>query len=210
MDLSNTIRCYINFKEKIMSAFKLHTIASAPAASVPILEAALKGLGFIPNLFAHMATSPSALGAYSQLAELLKQSSLTPEEQQAVLLAVSVENSCEYCVAVHSFLARNLFKVADEKIRSLRDSQPMADAKLNALVEFARAIVVKRGWVSGSQELKDFFAAGYTQQNALDVVLAVSMKTLSNYANHLIDTPLDDAFAAEAWQTSDEYACCTY
>ncbi|MCK9199869.1 MAG: carboxymuconolactone decarboxylase family protein [Gallionella sp.] len=191
-----------------MNTFQLHTLESAPAGSRPILEAANKGLGFIPNLYAHLAEAPAALEAYKQLGALLEKSALTPEEQQVVLIAVSIENRCEYCVAAHSFLARNLVKVDGARIDALRGNNDLPDTKLDALAAFARAVVRERGWVQGSQELKDLFAAGYTPQNALEVVLGVSMKTLSNYANHLTDTPLDAAFTNEAWQAPDEYACC--
>jgi uncharacterized peroxidase-related enzyme len=202
-------RCLNPFQENIVTTFKLHTLDSAPAGSLPILDAANKGLGFIPNLYAHLAEAPSALSAYKQLGALLEQSSLTPAEQQVVLIAVSMENRCEYCVAAHSFLARNLVKVADPTIAALRGGNRLPDDRLNALAEFARAVVRERGWVQGGRELKDFFAAGYTQQNALEVLLGVAMKTLSNYTNHLTDTPLDAAFAGEAWQAPDEYACCS-
>jgi uncharacterized peroxidase-related enzyme len=191
-----------------MNPFKLHNLASAPAGSLPILEAANKGLGFIPNLYAHLAEAPAALEAYKQLGALLEKSSLTPTEQQVILIAVSVENGCEYCVAAHSFLARNMVKVPDNVIAALRGGQTLPDSKLNALVTFAQAVVRERGRVAHSQELKDFFAAGYTPQNALEVVLGVTMKTLSNYTNHLTDTPLDAAFANEAWQAPDDNACC--
>lgn len=191
-----------------MSTFKLHTIASAPVGAAPILEAANKGLGFIPNLYAHLAEAPTALQAYKQLGALLEQSSLTPTEQQVVLISVSIENRCEYCVAAHSFLARNMVKVPAEIISALRNIQPVPNSKLNALALFAKAVVRERGWVAGSQELKDFFAAGYTQQHALEVVLGVSMKTLSNYANHLMNTPLDIVFAGEEWESPSKAACC--
>lgn len=191
-----------------MNTFKLHDLASAPVGALPILEAANKGLGFIPNLYAHLAEAPNALSAYKQLGALLEQSTLTPEEQQIVLISTSIENRCEYCVAAHSFLARNLVKVDGARVDALRAQSCLQDQKLNALVAFTRAVVRERGWVVGSQELKDFFAAGYTQQNALEVLLGVAMKTLSNYTNHLTDTPLDAAFANEAWQAPDEYACC--
>ena len=190
-----------------MNTFKLHTLESAPAGALPILDAAQKGLGFIPNLYAHLATAPNALSAYKQLGALLEQSTLTPEEQQIVLISTSIENRCEYCVAAHSFLARNMVKVDSARIDALRSQSCLQDQKLNALVAFTRAVVRERGWVQGGQELHDFFAAGYTQQNALEVILGVAMKTLSNYTNHLADTPLDAAFASEAWQAQDEYAC---
>lgn len=191
-----------------MSTFKLHTLDTAPSGSLPILDTANKAMGFIPNLYAHLASSPAALQGYKQLGALFEQSGLTPKEQQVVLLTVSAENGCEYCVAAHSFIARNIIKVADDKIGALRNGQPTGDAKLDALVAFAQAVVRERGWVAESQELNNFFAAGYTTQHALDVILGVAMKTLSNYTNHLTDTPLDAAFAGEAWQAPDENACC--
>lgn len=185
-----------------MSTFKLYTADSAPAGSAPILDDAQKALGFIPNLYAHLAGSPAALQAYKQLGALFEQSAFTPEEQQVVLLAASAENRCAYCVAAHSFLARNLVKVAKETLSALRDGQPLPDPKLNALARFVVAVVRERGWVADSQALKDFFAAGYTPRHALEVILGVAMKTLSNYANHLTDTPLDAAFAGEVWEAS--------
>ena len=191
-----------------MSTFKLHTVASAPAGSIPILVAANKSLGFIPNLYAHLAESPATLQAYKQLGTLLEQSAFTPEEQQVILVAVSVENRCAYCVAAHSFIARNMVKIPADTITALRSGSALPNAKLNALATFTRAVVRERGWVADSHELKNFFAAGYTQQQVLEVVLGVSMKTLSNYINHLTDTPLDAAFANEAWMGPDDHACC--
>ena len=193
-----------------MSTFKLHTLASAPAGALPILEAANKGLGFIPNFYAQLAEAPPALQAYKQIGALLEQSSLPPEEQQVVLITVSVANHCEYCVAAHSFLARNMVKVPADVISALRDGLPLTNAKLNALALFTRAVVQKRGQLAGTQVLRQFFAAGYTPQHALEVVLGIAMKTLSNYANNLIDTPLDGAFAGEAWEATREEACCAH
>lgn len=193
-----------------MSTFKLHNVNTAPAGSLPILEGAQKTLGFIPNLYAHFAESPAALQAYKQLGALLEQSAFTPEEQQAVLIAVSVENRCAYCVAAHSFIARNMVKVPADTITALRNGQPLSNPKLNALVSLAKAVVHERGWVADSQELKNFFAAGYTSQHALEVVLGVTMKTLSNYTNHLTGTPLDAAFSSEAWEAPCKTACCKH
>lgn len=183
-----------------MNKFKLHTLDSAPEGSAPILDEASRSLGFIPNLYAHLSESPAALKAYKQLGALLEQSAFTPQEQQVILIAVSVENGCEYCVAAHSFIARNMVEVANETISALRNKHPLPNPKLNALVSFVTAVVRERGWVADSQVLKEFFAAGYTQQHALEVVLGVAMKTLSNYANHLTGTPLDAAFSDEAWK----------
>lgn len=55
-----------------------------------------------------------------------------------------------------------------------------------------------RGWPA-SDDVDQFLAAGYTRENILEVVLVVALKTLSNYINHLADTPLDQQFEAFAW-----------
>ena len=54
-----------------------------------------------------------------------------------------------------------------------------------------------RGQV-GDDDLKAFFAAGYSQQAALEVVLGVSLATLCNYANNLAQTPINPELQAFA------------
>lgn len=182
-----------------MTTFRFHDLDSAPAASRPLLEGALKSFGFVPGLLAGMAESPAALAAYTDLSAGFGRSGLTPVEQQVVLLAVSVENACEFCVAAHSFVARNAVKVPPAVIDALRAGGGLPDPRLDDLATFARRLVRARGR-AGDADLRAFLAAGYTPAQALDVVLGVAMKTLSNYANHLLKTPVDAAFAAERWE----------
>lgn len=83
-------------------------------------------------------------------------------------------------------------------VEAIRNRQPVPDARLEALAEFTRQIVRERGWVSGTPTER-FLAAGFSTQQALEVVLGVSLKTLSNYANHLVETPVNAEFASETW-----------
>lgn len=182
----------------MMSQFTLHTLESAPEQTKAMLQGSLDTFGFIPNLYANLAESPQALLAYPQITELFNQSSLNPIEQQVVLLTASVENQCEFCVAAHSVIAKNMVKVPADVVESIRNGQPIADKKLNALAVFTQLAVSQRGWVNG-EPTDAFIAAGYSQQAALDVILGVTLKTLSTYANHLTGTKINDAFASEAW-----------
>ena len=75
-----------------MSIFITHTVESAPEGSKTILKDAQKNLGFVPNLYANLAESPTALQAYTSLAGIFEKSSLSPAEQQVVALTVSVLN----------------------------------------------------------------------------------------------------------------------
>lgn len=179
-----------------MSHFPLHSVDSAPADSQAVLTAATAKYGFTPNLLALLANAPAALKAYISLSTTLATSSLSEAEQQVVLLTVSVENRCSYCVAAHSVIAGSSLDAAS--IEALRQGGGLADPRLNALARYTRAVVRERGWVSAEQ-LSAFEAAGFERSQALDVLVGVATKTLSNYANHLAEPPLDAAFEKARW-----------
>lgn len=177
--------------------YKVHTIDNAPEAAKEILAAAHKAYGFLPNLLAVMAEAPALLKSYVTLSRIFEESSLSAAERQTVLLTTSAENGCEYCVAAHSVIA-GMQKVPAATVQAIRDGRPIADRKLEALRRFTAAVVKSRGWPTES-DTRAFADAGYGQKQALEVVLGVGIKTLSNYANHLADTPLDGAFASAQW-----------
>lgn len=182
-----------------MSQFKIHTILTAPVSAQPLLEGALKKYGFVPNLQGGLAEVPAALQAYIELTALFDQTSLSPTERQVVLLAVSAENHCSYCVAAHSMIAKKMIKVDPAIVNAIRNLQPLPDPKLDALTNFTRNVVKNRGVVC-PQVFNEFITAGYSRAQALEVVLGVTLKTLSNYSNHIIETSLDTVFQAEAWE----------
>jgi len=90
--------------------------------------------------------------------------------------------------------------VPEDVVTALRAGKEPADAKLAALAAFTLAVVKDRGWVADSPALARLLAAGYSKEQALEVVLGVVQKTLSNYANHLLKTPLNSQFESERWQ----------
>ena len=183
-----------------MTDFTLYTPDDAPGQSGDLLADVQQKMGFLPNLYGMMAESDATLEAYLTLSKLVSKTSLSPAEQQLVLLAASVENGCTYCVAAHSSGAR-MAKLDKPVIEALRTGQPIEDARLQALRAFTEAVVVRRGHVKA--EVDAFLAAGYSKQNVLEILLCVAMKTLSNYTNHLVDTPLDDVLARMAWSGKD-------
>lgn len=184
-----------------MPGFTFHSPTTAPEGSRPALAKATATLGFTPSLYAGLAESPTALAIYLQGADAFGKSALTAIEQQVVMLAVSVENRCEFCVAAHSTIARSMVRVPSEIVDALRDRRTLPDGKLQALAVFTRAIVAQRGWVS-DDEVERFLAAGYTRAQVLDVIAGVSVKTLANYANHVLHTPVDAAFSPESWRAA--------
>ncbi len=188
-----------------MSNFTFHSVESAPPVSRPLLQGAKDQLGFVPSLYAGLAESPAALAGYFDLSDRFAKSSLSPTEQQVVALAVSVANGCRFCVAAHSTIARHMVKVDGAVVDALRQRRPIADARLQALRRFAESVVREQGRVLGPT-LDGFLAAGFDRQQVLDVLLGVAMKTLSNYSNHVLQTPVDEAFEAERWEPLAEAA----
>lgn len=184
-----------------MHDFKIHTLESAPKGSSKTLAEAQKKYGFIPNLLGVLADSPAALKGYLSLGALFEQSSLSAVEQQVVFLRVSLENRCGYCVAAHSTIAK-MQAVPAEVIEALREGRRIAEPRLQALSEFTRKVVQQRGWVS-KEEIEGFLSAGFSRAQVFEVILGVAMKTLSNYANHVAETPLDLPFRPAAWAAQD-------
>ena len=176
----------------------LHAAHAEPPARTR-LDEARTGLGFVPNMYAVMANSPGLLDTYVHgYGRFREGSGFTPAEQEVVLLAISRENGCTYCVAAHSFLADKMSGVLAEVTDAIRDGTPIPDARLTALHDFTRTLVATRGLPSRA-EVERFLAAGYTERQILEIVLAIAVKTLSNYANHLFHTPVDSVFAARVW-----------
>lgn len=180
-----------------MSQFKLHDARTAPDNAGAKLAEIEKAWKFVPNLHRVLAESPETLEGYDTLFGLVGKSTLTPVEQQVVFLAVSYENECEYCMAGHSVLA-SMAKMPAGEIAALRANEALADARLEALHVFARAVVRERGKV-GEAAVAAFLAAGFTRRNVLEVVLVVATKTISNYVNHIADTPNDAFMKDTAW-----------
>ncbi|KMT64063.1 carboxymuconolactone decarboxylase family protein [Catenovulum maritimum] len=180
-----------------MNEFKFHTVETAPEASKPMLEGAIKQMGCVPGLYAVMAASPETLKAYQELHKLFTETSFNKEELTLVWQTINVEHECTYCVPAHTAIA-NLMEVDPALTEALRNQQAMPTAKLQALHDFTLAVVRERGNVPEAQ-LDAFFAAGYGQQQVMEVILGVSQKVISNYVNHLAKTPVDPMFEQFAW-----------
>lgn len=179
-----------------MTAFTIHTPDTAPSKAGQMLAEKQRQMGFLPNLYAIFADSEPVLEGYLTLSDLVTKTSFTPAEQQLILLTVSVENGCRYCVAAHSSGAR-MAGLDKSVIEALRTGTEISDQRLEVLRSFVEAIVRNRGHAKA--EMEAFLAAGFDRRQALEAVMCVAMKTFSNYANHLIDTPLDGMLRKTAW-----------
>lgn len=182
------------------------TIDSAPDGARQILEGARTRMGMVPNMYGRMANLAGLLTTYAHGYEAFRvQGGFTPPEQEVVLLVISRENGCEYCVGAHSMIADKMSKVPPQALEAIRTGKAIADPKLAALAAFTQAMVEKRGNPAPA-DAAAFLKAGFTEHHILAIILAISVKTISNYANHVFHTPLDAPFADYAWTADAEAA----
>lgn len=177
-----------------------HTIDSAEGKAKTLLSEAKAKAGFVPNMYAGMANSPGLLETYlSGYQRFRDESGFTPVEQEVVLLTISRFHACTYCMAAHSMIAEKMSKVPADILAALRDGKPLTDPRLEALSKFTTIMLDQRGNPT-TEQFQDFIAAGYRDRDVLEIILAIAVKTISNYSNHVLHTRVDGPFQAYAWQ----------
>jgi len=164
-------------------------IEDAPEASRPTLRSVEKQLGQVPNMFRLVATSPAALDAYVGLSGALGKGKLSAATRERIALAVAQANSCDYCLAAHSFIGKNLAKLSDEEISASRNGTS-SDTKAAAAVRLAKRLAEARGAVDKA-DLDAVRAAGYDDAEIVEIIAHVALNTLTNYVNVALGTELD-------------------
>ena len=168
----------------------LPSIEAAPAAAQPLLEAAKKQLGSVPNLFRVIANSPAGLEGYLGLnGALAKGSAGRQDAASASRIAVAEINGCGYCLSAHTYLGKNFAKLDDAEITANR-SGTSNDPKADAAVRFAASVVRERGHVSDA-DIAAVRAAGFDDAQIVEIVLHVALNTLTNYVNEVARTAID-------------------
>lgn len=159
-------------------------------------------MGFIPNMYHGMAGNTSLIDGYTSVYNSFRENSgFSPVEQEVILLSVSYVNYCEYCMAAHSFIGDKMTKVPTEITNALREGATLPEAKLNALSHLTKIMTENRGRVS-QEQVEEFFNAGYDESHLLGIITGISVKTMSNYSNHITQPDLDAIFTGRIWKNS--------
>jgi alkylhydroperoxidase family enzyme len=178
--------------------FTIYTKQNAPQESAQLVARSIKAYGFLPNLHGVMAQAPATYKAYLDTFDIFaNETTLTALEQQVVMQTSNYENNCHYCMPGHSMLMKLAGMPADV-IEALREGTPIADARLEALRAYTRQLIEQRGHVTDAQ-LQALFDAGYTKRQALEVLVGLAAKLLSNFTNAIAMTEIDAPVKAFAW-----------
>jgi uncharacterized peroxidase-related enzyme len=175
-----------------MANFNVPTKAEVSANNQEIFDNLNKGLGMVPNLYAVMAHSETALGNY--LAFQNAKTSFSNKEKQAVNLVVSQVNGCVYCQSAHTLLA-TMNGLTTEQTIEIRKGVVNFDNKLNSLIALAKEITEKRGAASEAN-VNNFLNAGYTKGQVVELVMLVAEKSAMNYLDAITKVDIDFPVAA--------------
>jgi len=172
-----------------MSRITIPTVDQSPTASKPLLDAVHKQLGVVPNLMKLIGNSPAALEGYLALNGALAKGVLDAKLRERIALAIAEFNGCEYCLAAHTYIGRNMAKLDDAEIAAARHGHSR-DLKADAAVRFARRVAQAHGAVADA-DLAGLRAAGYDEASTIEIVLNVALNVLTNYVNNVALTDVD-------------------
>ena len=88
----------------------------------------------IPNFWKYIANNPETLErTWKNTKEIMKNGALDSKTKELIYIAVSITNSCEYCIRSHSFAAKKK-GATDQMLKEMIDVVGIANQN-NKLVE---------------------------------------------------------------------------
>jgi len=153
-----------------------------------LLDSVKSKYGAVPNLLATVAHAPSVLKGYLQFSQALSGGVLNDETREAIALTLARINECDYCESAHAFASSGL-NVSASEIRRRLDGHS-ADARIQAILIFTRAVVDKQGQVS-DQDLVELRAVGISDTELAEIIGIIVANIFTNYFNHVAETEND-------------------
>lgn len=172
-----------------MSRIAIPAADATPSASRPLLEAVHQQLGVVPNLMKMVGNSPAALEGYLSFNGAVAKGVLDLQTRERIALATAEFNRCDYCLAAHTYLGKNLAKLSEDEMAAARDYRA-ADAKSQAALHFAQRVALQRGLVQDA-DLAAVRAAGFDDAGIVEIVANVALNVLTNYLNNVAATDID-------------------
>ncbi|MFB9078603.1 carboxymuconolactone decarboxylase family protein [Flavobacterium procerum] len=146
-------------------------------------------LGIVPNMMRTMGNSPAVLEGYLNLSGALSHGKLSAKTGELIALAVSESNSCDYCLAAHTFIGEKLVK-ADPAVLEAARKGNSADAKTEAILQFAKTLISKGGLVN-DEDVNKAKNAGVSDAEIAETIAHVALNVLTNYFNNVANTEID-------------------
>ncbi|MEM7627676.1 MAG: carboxymuconolactone decarboxylase family protein [Planctomycetota bacterium] len=161
---------------------------SPSEAVAPMFEGLTSKLGRVPNIYATLANAPAVLKGTLAASGTLGETSLPADVREQIALTVGGANRCNYCAAAHTAIGK-MNGLSDEDTQAALAGSA-SDAKTQAALTFARNILDREGFVTDEQ-IAAVKAAGYGDQQVIEIVAVVVFNIFTNYLNHVTDPVVD-------------------
>jgi len=158
---------------------------TAPLAAREALATTKRAFGMLPEPLARYASSPLTLTTALAGLDAFEKGTLLPLEREVLAMTIGRRNGCHFCLAFHRRLL-GAQKAPAELVDALEAGQPLSDPRLEALRGFVLALLDRTGDVTLAT-WTTFREAGYTHEQALEVVTGVAVYTLTTFANRLVE-----------------------
>ena len=141
-----------------MKTLKALTSDQVDESTQEVFAAIKQKVGMVPNLYAAMGNSPALLNGFLAFSESLSGGAFNAKESEAIALAVSEVNGCEYCLSAHSALGK-MAGFSEKELIDIRKGV-IEDEKLNALISLATEITENKGkasliWLNTAKPITD-------------------------------------------------------
>jgi 4-carboxymuconolactone decarboxylase len=170
-----------------MDERRISRFGEPPEAELPDDIAAIyaknrERIGFVPNVFRAYARRPEHFRAFMQYHDVLMKGDggLTRAEREAIVVAVSAENRCQYCVTAHSAASRVVGKdpiLAEQIAINWRTAD--LTPRLRAMLAFA-SHVNETGFAATDAEIAELHAAGFSDDDVWDIAAIAAFFGFSN------------------------------
>ncbi|MGW5360574.1 carboxymuconolactone decarboxylase family protein [Actinopolymorpha pittospori] len=171
-----------------MSRLNAPSPDDVPDEAKGILDNVGAQFGFVPNMFATLASNPAVLDVVMTLQGTLSRV-LDAKTRHTIALAVSQANGCDYCLAMHTYVSSELGGMSSDDIDLARAGSSI-DPERAAVARFAQRVVETHGQVSDA-DLAAVRGAGYTDPQILAIVAVAVRALLTNFINNVNQTDID-------------------
>jgi uncharacterized peroxidase-related enzyme len=175
-------------QEKTMSRLPAIQTEAAACKARELLEAVQAKLKITPNMTRVMANSPAVLEGYLGFSGALASGSLPPKLREQIALAVSEQNSCQYCVSAHTAIGK-LTGLTEQELEEAREARSHSPKDQSA-IEFTRVLVANQGRVA-DVDFENVRKAGFGNAEIAEIIAHTALNIFTNYFNTAAQVDVD-------------------
>lgn len=161
-----------------------------------IYEKNREKIGFVPNVFRAYARRPEHFRAFMAYHDVLMKGpgNLTRAEREAIVVTVSSENRCQYCMVAHGAALRITGKNAISAEQIANNWRTAAiSPRLRTMLAFASR-VNEPGFAASEHEIDELHLAGFSDDDIWDIAAIAAFFGFSNRMAGLMDMRPNDEF----------------